>query len=302
MRKLRAFATLALLSALIIIIIPMSGVNAQETLILSFDVSSDGTPVTTSLPLEAGREYHIVVYGVFTSSAPPFWYSADAQYYTMDSWATWTQPDGHSFLRIDGGDVVWGMWSNTPYWHTYSIYRIGTGAPITFAIVDWVDGNYGNNDCHFHVYIYEGPPVPPEGETAYAYGGDFATCFLSLGFKPWGWTNGPLGPGEYEFDLWAGAAKCDLDKGTLVGTVTINYDGSTAIVEFTLIDGWLMDYTQVYAGSEMLPRDVHGDPTVSPGMYTSIHYSEGGATTDTHTITGLSGNIYVIAHADVFEA
>ncbi|MFX1300844.1 MAG: hypothetical protein ACFFDE_07865, partial [Promethearchaeota archaeon] len=85
------------------------------------------------------------------------------------------------------------------------------------------------------------------------------------------------------------------------GTVTVNYDGSTAIVTYVLDAGWAMDYSQVYAGSDNLPVDPKGKPTTSPGQYTSIHYSEVGTSTDTHTITGLSGDIYVIAHADVFE-
>lgn len=299
MGKIRAVGTLALLSALLVITLSISGVNAQETLIFSADVSSDGTPVT-SPTLEAGREYRIVTYGVFWSSAP--YYTADSQYYTTDRWATYAKPDGHSFLQINGMDVNWGMWSNTPYWHTYTIYRIGAGAPITFAIVDWIDGDYTNNECRFHVFIYEGPPVPPEGETAFAYGGDYATCFLSLGFKNWGWTNGPLEPNYYEFEIWAGAGKCNLDKGTLVGTLTIDYDGSTATVTYMMNAGWAMDYTHLYVGSEMLPRNAKGDFTTSPGQYPSIHYSEGGATSDTHTVLGLSGDIYVVAHAAVFEA
>jgi len=283
----------------IVIALPISSVKAQETLIFSADVSSSGASVTSPV-LEVGREYRIVAYGVFWSSPPPFWYHADAQYYTTDSWVTYAKPDGHSFLQINGMDVDWGMWSNTPYYHTYSIYRIGAGAPITFAIVDWIDEDYTNNQCHFRVLIYEGPPVPPEGETAFAYGGDYATCFRSLGFKNWGWTNGPLGSGSYEFDMYAGAAKCNINKGTLVGTLEIDYDGSTAIVTYVMDAGWAMDYTHLYVGSELLPRDGKGDFTVSPGQYPYQNDLDGAAS-DEYTVTGLSGDIYVVAHADVYE-
>jgi len=299
--KLRVVLGLALLFALITIIIPISSVNAQETLIFSADVPSTGASVTSPV-LEAGREYRIVVYGVFWSSPPPFWYWADAQYYTTDGWATYAKPDGHSFLQIDGMDVNWGMWSNAPYYHTYSIYRTGTGASITFAIVDWIDEDYTNNECRFHVYIYEGPPVPPEAETAYAYGGDYATCFLSLGFNNWGWTNGPLGDNHYEFPIYAGAAKCDINKGTLVGTLTIDYDESagTATVTYMMDAGFAMQRTHLYVDGELLPRN-RGDFTTSPGQYPYIHDPVADPASDTFTVTGLSGDIHVVAHADVFE-
>lgn len=299
MGKLKVVSAIALLSLAFILAFPISGVKAQETLIFSADVSSNGTPVISPL-LQAGRQYRIVTYGVFWSAAPPFWYWADAQFYTTDSWVTYAKPDGiHSFLQIDGADVEWGMWSNTPYYHTYEIYRIGAGAPITFSIMDWIDGNYANNECHFHVYIYEGPCVPPEGETAYAYGGSYATCFRSLGFSNWGWTNGPLGPGEYIFDIYAGAAQCNLTKGTLVGHLTIDYTGSTAYILYTMDAGWVMQNTHLYVGSAMLPMK-DGVPTVAPGQYPYKHTGID-ATSDPYTVTGLSGDIYVIAHADVFE-
>lgn len=291
---------LLLLSAVILITIPMPGVKAQETLVFSADVSSDGTSVTGPV-LKAGVEYRIVVYGVFWSTAPPY-YQADAQYYTTDQWVTYTQPDGHSFLQIDETDVPWGMWSNTPYWHTYTIYRIGTGgANVTFRIVDWADENYDNNECRLHVFIYEGPMVPPIGETAWAYGGDYANCFKEYGINNWGWTNGPLGAGYYEFDIYAGAGKCDLTKGALVGTLTINYDGSTATVAYDLDEPWAMDYTQLYVGSEPLPMTDKGKYTASPGQFPKSHYFPEGATTDEFTVSDLSGPIYVAAHADVFE-
>lgn len=300
MGKIRAVHALALLSAVIVIALPISSVNAQETLIFSADVPSDGTSVTSPV-LEAGREYRIVARGVFESFPPPFRYWADAQYYTTEGWEiSYDQPDGHSFLQINGMDVVWGMWSNTPYYHTYTIYRIGTGAQITFQIVDWIDGDYTNNECHFHVYIWEGPPVPPEAETAYAYGGDYATCFLSLGFRNWGWTNGPLGHGHYEFDIYAGAAKCNLNKGTKVGTLTIDYVGSTATVTYMMDAEWAMERTQLYVGSESLPMK-GGEYTTSPGQYPYIHDPVADPAYDEYTVTGLSGDIYVVAHADVFE-
>lgn len=133
--------------------------------------------------------------------------------------------------------------------------------------------------------------------TAYAYHPDYATCFLDLGFTKWGWTNGPLGAGSYVFQFWAGAADCDTSKGRLVGEVTIDYDGSTAVVSYQLYEGNWMTGTHLYVGNERLPRDKKGNETVNPGQYPYKHDPLNNVTTDSYTVTGLSGDIYVVAHA-----
>jgi hypothetical protein len=135
--------------------------------------------------------------------------------------------------------------------------------------------------------------------TAYAYHADSAACFPDLGFTKWGWTNGPLGPGSYEFQLWEGAADCDTSKGRLVGQVTVNYNGSTAVVTYQMYEGNWMTATHLYVGNNRLPRDRKGDETVTPGHYPYVHDSLNNVATDTYAVTGLSGDIYVVAHAVV---
>ncbi len=310
MRKTETWLVLTLLIATLAFAMQTFPVESQETLIWQADVPSTGEPVISPV-LEAGREYRIEVQNWFISTHPiGGWvtYAADAQYYTAEFngtfiyGPTWTTPlpapDGHSFLQIDGMDVNWGPFNNTM--HMYTTYYTGTGTAINFTIVDWIDGTPYRNFCHLIVKIYEGPPPPPEAETAFAYGGDYATCFLSMGFRSWGWTNGPLGPGSYKFEIWAGAAQCDLSKGTLVGNLTIDYDGSTATVTYTMDAGWKMTNTQLYVGSDPLPIDKKGDYTVAPGQYPYQHTGID-ATSDTYTEVGLSGDIYVVAHADVVE-
>jgi len=173
----------------------------------------------------------------------------------------------------------------------------------------WGDGPGfpGNNWATYFNYTIECEgPTPGEGcETAFAYGGSNATCFLDLDasigtFHRWGWTNGPLSAiaTPYTFDIYAGAGQCDLGKGELVGTLTVVYDGTTATVTFLMASGFTMDETHLYVGSEILPRDVNGDFTVAPGQYPDQHDLTN-ATTDSYTITSLSGDIYVIAHAVV---
>jgi hypothetical protein len=146
--------------------------------------------------------------------------------------------------------------------------------------------------------------VPQNCETAYAYYaykcgcyGSLATCFSHWGFSQWGWTNGPLGPGCYTFDIYAGAAQCNISKGKKVGYLTVSYNGSKAIITYTMYSGYKMDETHLYVGTNPLPKN-NGSYTVAPGQYGHSH-DLNNASTDSYTITGLCGKIYIIAHAVV---
>jgi hypothetical protein len=138
-------------------------------------------------------------------------------------------------------------------------------------------------------------------ETAFAFNSSAATCFNELNFERWGWTNGPLTAGSYEMDIYAGAAQCDTSKGILVGTLSVVYDGTTAVVTYNLEPGFGLEETHLYVGNEMLPKFKQGKnfvQTVSPGQYPYIHETLEGADSDTYTVS-ISGPIYVIAHAVV---
>jgi hypothetical protein len=143
-------------------------------------------------------------------------------------------------------------------------------------------------------------------ETAFAFGGEDAQCFLDLDldndgvgdFNRWGWTNGPLAEGSYSFDIYAGAGQCDLSKGTLVGTLSVAYSSGTAIVTYQTDSPYTMVETHLYVGSDILATN-NGDYTVAPGQYPTIHGELGNITSDSYTVSGLSGDIYVVAHATV---
>ena len=143
-------------------------------------------------------------------------------------------------------------------------------------------------------------------ETAYAWGGGFANRFDSYTgengkpiFKNWGWTNGPLSDGNYQFEIYAGAGGGEPGDGTLVGLLTIDYDGATAIVTYDMYAGFYMTATHLYVGTEPFPRGTNGKYTVAPGKYPFQHDPLNDEPTDTYTVTGLSGEIYVVAHAVV---
>ena len=139
----------------------------------------------------------------------------------------------------------------------------------------------------------------PECETVYAWGDSYATCFIDLGFGNWGWTNGLLSAGTYSFDVYAGAGQCDRTKGTYVGDVTVVYDGSDATVTYSMDAGFTMSEVHLFVGNEMLPRDKKGRFTNAPGKFTIVDDGLNNSGSETYTISGLSGDIYVVAHAVV---
>jgi hypothetical protein len=147
--------------------------------------------------------------------------------------------------------------------------------------------------------------VPQHCDTAYAYYnyscgccGSLAKCFSNWGFSQWGWTNGPLNPGIYNFDIYAGAAQCNIYKGKKVGYLTVNYNGSTVVVTYNMYPGYQMDETHLYVGCNPLPKK-NGSYTVAPGQYPYWHDLDN-ASTDSYTVT-IAGccKIYIIAHAVV---
>jgi len=154
-------SAIVLLCALVLSAIPMSPASATETFPWGGDILSGGATLS-SPALTAGREYRIKVREIFWYNKPAN-LAADAMYYTTSGANDWQwvnhkhAPGGHSFVQINGMDVNWGPFSNGDTGHTYSIIYTGAGVPLTFQIVDWIDGVYSNNDCHLPVVIYELP-------------------------------------------------------------------------------------------------------------------------------------------------
>jgi len=134
----------------------LDGVVIRRKIVWEGDVYSSGVLVASPV-LASGTSYRIVAAEQWFYDNPNS-LAADAQYYTNSSVGTWDwpnhyRPGSHSFLQINGQDVDWGPFSNGDTGHTYSVYYNGGDAPISFAIVDWMDFNYGNNFCHLHLRI-----------------------------------------------------------------------------------------------------------------------------------------------------
>ena len=131
-------------------------------------------------------------------------------------------------------------------------------------------------------------------------------CFIDdedYSFKRWGWVLGPLGDGfNGNFDIYAAAGKCDIDKGFLAGSVQVQYSGGTVTVDLTAEEGYAFYETHVYVGNDKFPtHPKNGKPTVAPGQYGNKHDFPDGTTSDSYEIEGLSGDVYVIVHVVVCE-
>ena len=144
---------------------------------------------------------------------------------------------------------------------------------------------YGENEFEgprwgwFFEYCLEDCDDEPEPEitceTAFAYATDEqGNCFLDDGFSRWGWVFTDYSASDLATELvvplYAGAGKCDLSKGTLVGYLSVKVIGSEAFVSFDMMDGFTLSETHVYIGSDKYPLK-NGSPTVAPGQYGNIH-------------------------------
>jgi hypothetical protein len=144
-------------------------------------------------------------------------------------------------------------------------------------------------------------------ETAFAFGGDDATCFLDIDengdgagdFDRWGWTNGPVGSGVFVWDVYAGAGGCDLAKGTVVGSLIVNSDGDSMTVTLELDPPYTMEDAQLYVGGELLHRNGAGELTVAPGQYPQVVELPDGSSRHTFAPVPVSADVHVVAHATV---
>ena len=147
----------------------------------------------------------------------------------------------------------------------------------------------------------------PTCETAYAYGGCNAYCFINYGFSNWGWTNKLYAPYCANWNIYAGAAQCDISKGELVGTLNVFYQYGKFYVTYNINPGtgYTMSETHLYIGCDKFPTK-NGQPTIAPGQYPFKHDNLHNTLTDTYTIDkckipcfDYGDKIYIIAHATV---
>lgn len=189
--------------------------------------------------------------------------------------------------------VKGGNDANVYYYPDGATGDSGLSAPPTgkdgFAGLSNITFCYTLKDC------YEGFAC----ETAFAY--QDGNCFSNDGFNRWGWYLGPITQNEVavEYEIWAAAGQCDLDKGTHVGTLSLTYFDGKLEWEVEIFEGFVMSELQIYAGNAKYPAGKNGKPTVAPGQYTVVEVFDELKTEYDGIIENLSGSIYVIAHAVV---
>lgn len=127
----------------------------------SLIVPTDGNPVATAAATESGATYRLDASGVFRwggcdSTACPggaacnYDRYGDAYYRSDDCWASTTAGFAYISLYVDGEQVDWGAYNPD---HVYSIEVAGTGAPLSFSVMD-CDGCYLDNSGQLTVDLY----------------------------------------------------------------------------------------------------------------------------------------------------
>lgn len=241
--------------------------------IIDLPQTKTGNPVPGQFPYKSGNISGATSY-TFTLPLASLNFScpsADVIYYLA----------AHAALRKANGD---GTYQTETGWSQGSpITTRGSWATFSTLTLTCNCGGGGEYAC----------------ETSFAKIAGSSTCFSEYGFQRWGWTNGPLAPGNYVMDIYAGAGQCDISKGALSGRLYVSYNGTTATVSYEMQPGFFLQETHLYVGNAPLPLFKQGKTmvqTVAPGQYPYIHDELDHATSDVFTVSA-SGTIYVVAHS-----
>lgn len=225
------------------------------------------------------------------------------------------------FISKDANDLATYGWVYFETWYfseNADIMTVDDGVNDTYTIGPGQDGIYDFivgpcivSEWDIDLDDPNWPGDEDDHETAFAYSPEdgVSSCFLDdpLNYNRWGWTNEiDNTDGTTSFDLYAGAAKCDVDKkGEKVGTVTVEISGNVALITFTILSGFDLLETHVYLGDDLLPSiDEDGiNFTIAPGQYPHIHDGSGITSTSSDTysidVSGMGSSINFVAHASV---
>jgi hypothetical protein len=190
----------------------------------------------------------------------------------------------HAEVKMPGGGTETAFGGDTP----------GSGTRW------WYYGTY-TICCDF------GPPPECFYKTAFAKGNWVWTTdkksnpenlsSLRLTKNRWGWAINLTATGQTSYDIWAGAGLNDTAKGVKVGTLTVNWTGTNAVVTYTMLSGYYLKEVHLYA-ADARPA------TTAPGQYGNLDSFEGaGASIYTFNVpladTNAMDGVWLIAHAVV---
>lgn len=201
--------------------------------------------------------------------------------------------DGAIDVSVSGGTPPYSY-----LWNNEAISQDITGlAPGTYSVVI-TDAN-GCNTALRALLVEEPDEEKPEGIVAFARKTwePMVNCFMNFGFDSFGWTNGALSPDatfESNYELFANVEGCGISNATKVGVMKLHYFNGTATATINLLPGFTMSKSALYLGNDMFPK-AGGVNTIDPANYPYKH-DLSGAATDSFTVNGLSGNIYIIGY------
>ena len=194
-----------------------------------------------------------------------------------------------------------------------SISRFDPADELPIEIDETETVGVGSGPYAYDNFIVEAPPVEKcyGDETAWAYSDEYAKPIWDyVQGNNWGWTNGPLSEGSYEFDIYAGAGRNDIEKGTLVGTLYVEYEDGTVTVTYELNEGYYLGETHLWVGDDVLPEVRRGNSTEytnAPGQFPYGQYlgfgslnPSGGETEWEWSGSDFEDEIYIAAHAVVW--
>ncbi len=253
---------------------------------VSDDCENDALPVSTTYTWKQDLVLPVIVatdYAICEEELP------------VTIWADWTD-NCSAGGSIESAPGV--LFSATECDTTYS---------YTFLVMDDCE-----NSTEKTVYVTRETQKYGDCETAFGklIGEDAAdaTCFLDIPEiknNRWGWTNKITEAGTYTMALYAGAAKCEVDKGAEVGSVTVTYADGNVTVEYQLSEAYSLSEAHVYVGCTPYPVVKQGKkttPTVAPGQYT---YNAGNLDHLTDLTVSFSGvgedGFYIIVHGVACE-
>jgi len=121
--------------------------------VYAFGPASTGSSMESTIVLENGAEYSIIVTGTFQFKTGMDWSYADAQY-RMGAGKVYSQ--AFNSIEFDGERV--SSDTSDVANHTYTFFRIGSGKKIKFSIYDTTTtgerGDYDNNAGSLKIEIY----------------------------------------------------------------------------------------------------------------------------------------------------
>lgn len=149
-----------------------------------------------------------------------------------------------------------------------------------------------------------GDPDPEICTTAFAKGGWVWTTdkksnpeqlpSLKLTRNRWGWAINVTAVGHTEYPIYAGAGLNKTSSGVHVGTLSVDWDGVTASVTYTMFEDVSMEEVHLYAGDT-------APTTIAPGQYGYLDSFDPNVGTYTFTValedTNLTGGVWIVAHA-----